>query len=135
MCYVLLKYAASIQPGIFHEADWGLRFVVAGDNINVLPYGKDGETEPAVNWMYTFRERPHVLAEVATYIGLLTVECETNGVGSVDERYMRDFPAMLEFHRPPDVPYSYISDGTVDAVILDSLVQRGIVSKADLTSE
>ncbi len=134
-CYIIMKYAASIQAGRFHDADWGIRFVVARDSINLLPYGKDGETEPAVNWMHTFRERAHVLAEVATYIGLLTVESEANGIGSLDEENIWELPTILELHGPGGIPFRNVFDGTMDAGVLKALVARGVVSEADLTEE
>lgn len=48
-CYPQTKYAVSFGPGYGISDEWGVRLVCDARDIRVAPFGKDGETEPAVS--------------------------------------------------------------------------------------
>ena len=126
-CYLNAKYAVSFWPGTSALEEWGIRLVCDARYIRVAPFGKDGETEPAANWMLTYYQRLHILAEVAVHVGLLTVKHATHvnefiGEDQIDE--IRGFEENFQ----PDTPYfGYVQDNSVCGRVLNALIERGAV--------
>jgi len=131
--YVMTRYGVSIRPGFTSISSWGIRLESDARNISVYPYGVDGETEPPSNWMLTYLERLHILAQVIVYAGYLTVKDSTHCQEKIDETQLENLQAKLEEPAPEvGTVFRYSYGESMEGEILKVLVTKNVVSAVDL---
>ena len=82
--------------------------------------------------MLTYHERAHILAEVASHVGLLTVENATNARAHIEAVYVENLDTQLGNKATDAIPYGYLFGDTLSGTILEALVKRGVVSEDEL---